>query len=310
MKARFVYEELDFERGRDPQEAMEIGDNRVLMIKKLDRLAEKYGFVEAEFGPEHEEEGITNIKRWVIPDSDEDDGEEVVLFTEDYYDYPSIYFRSGWGGDGQDSVDDWIDEENWERHFGEGAGMNEQVRFNFDEPPYKKYISRKGISGPQVPNPRKAGYGGLTDEEKEIVERHQLKIQDLEDEVDLMVSEMDDLQREIESLENPPFDDMELEQFYADVQLSYGERALDILNSGMDREEKIEAIDKLSPAKDFGLEEYQDLVHNYEYYHPDEPDPEEIEKLRNKIKKIEVQRQERENTIEKLRTKIYNIENY
>ena len=304
MKARFVYEELDFERGRDPQEVMEIGDKRVLMIKKLDRLAKKYGFVEAEFGPEHEEEGITNIKRWALPDSMEDDGEEVVLFTEDDYDYPSIYFRSGWGGDGQDSVEDWLDDENWERHFGEGAGMNEQMRFNFEDPPYKRYVSKRGISGPQVPNPRKAGYGGLTDDEKEIAERHQLRIQELEDEVYNLDAEIDDLEGQLEDLE---VDDSDMESADAEIIERFGWEGLDILNSGMGDAEKIEALDRLDPNDDQGEELYHDLVIHYNYYHPSE---EELEEVQEKIKKVKRQKQERENTIEKLRTKIYNIENY
>ena len=309
MKARFVYEELDFERGIDPKESMGIGSEEVRAIKKIGRHAEARGFKEAEIGPQHEEEGIINIKRWLYHSEMTDDDIEVILYKEEGFPYELMVYVATPQGDYQDSAEDWFDEITWDENLWEANDMNEQIRFNFDEPPYKRYVSRRGESGPQVPNPRKAGYGGLTDEEEEIVERHQLKIQELEDEVYTMEGEIEDLERELDDLTETP-DDMELEQFYADVQVKYGERALDIMNSGIPKAEKIKEIDKLSPAMDFGPDEFEDLADQYEYYHPEEPDPEKVDEIKSKISKIERQKQERENTIEKLRTKIYNIETY
>lgn len=190
--------------------------------------------------------------------------------------------------------------------------VHENMEFNFKDPPYKRYESKRGVRGPQVPNPKKSGYGneGLSDQEIETLHKHQFTLQDLNTEFDNLEGEIEDLQGEIHNLNTPPADENELEQFYADIQVRYGERALDIINSGMPTEEKIKEIDRLSPAQDFGMEEYQDLVHTYDYYHPDEPDPKEIEELEKAIKKLQNLADEKKNAIAKLETKIYNIENY
>jgi predicted RNase H-like nuclease (RuvC/YqgF family) len=188
----------------------------------------------------------------------------------------------------------------------------EEITFNFDKPaPYKRYISTKGVSRPSIHNPRKTGSGGgLAQHEEQIIEKHRLRIQELNDEIQNYEYQIQDLQDEIESLEPERIDSGELEEFYAEVQEKYGFNALDILNSGMSDEEKIRSIDALTPADDFGTREFQNLMHSYKYYHPEDPDPDKIEKIERRIKAIENVIKEREGMADRLETKIYNLENY
>ena len=44
MKAQFVYENINFERGGDPKDAMDIGDRDARMINRLDSLLISFGF--------------------------------------------------------------------------------------------------------------------------------------------------------------------------------------------------------------------------------------------------------------------------
>lgn len=186
-----------------------------------------------------------------------------------------------------------------------------EIEFNFKEPPYKKHMSKKGISRHPTTNPRKAGYSGkLTDDEQEIVDKHTLRVQELQEEIQNFEYQIEDLRGELDNLIQNQFDDMELEQFYSDVQNQYGPEGLDILNSGMPKEEKIKLLDALNSDSDEGLKEFEDLLDTYNWYHPEEPDEEKIEEIEQKIEKIERQKKERRNTIEKLQTKIWNLQNY
>ncbi len=121
MRARTVNETVDFERGIDPKESMGIGNRKVQIINKLDRLAKKYGLVPAEFGPEHEEEAVINIRRWVLPEIESDDGVEVHLYRDklspDDPDYWEIFFSTPNGMSGNDGIDDWLDEETWSTYM-------------------------------------------------------------------------------------------------------------------------------------------------------------------------------------------------
>jgi len=188
----------------------------------------------------------------------------------------------------------------------------EEVRFNFDkQPPYKRYQVKSGLSGPKTPNPKKDGYGGgLTDQEQEIRDRYQQKLQSVQDEIYSLEDERESLERDLEELSETPFDSGELEEFYADVQNRYGFNALDILNSGMSDDEKIKSIDALNPKDDFGRREFEDLMHNYKYYHPADPDQNQIEKIGKRLSAIENVIKEKEGMIDRLETKIYNLENY
>lgn len=186
----------------------------------------------------------------------------------------------------------------------------EETRFNFDKNPTDRFRPRPGISMPPKENPRKRSQG-LTDEEIEIVDKHQRKINQLKNAISDLEGELDDLSYQLENYQNEAdVDEGEKEQFYAEVQKKYGFNALDILNSGMPSEEKIKEIDKLDPINDFGDREFRTLMSDYEYYHPDEVDQEEIEKIESKMKKINTQIKERENSIERLENKIYNLETY
>jgi len=189
--------------------------------------------------------------------------------------------------------------------------VSENLEFNFKEPPYKRYVSKRGVKGPQIPNPKKKGYGhGLSDEEIEIIHRHQYTINDLRDEIDSLEGEIEDLKGELHNLNTPPMGELEMEQYYADLENRYGVGALDILNSGIPRMEKINGIDALNPRDDKGLDEIDDMMEEWAYYHPDEPDPKEIDRIESEIDKFEDQKEQRENTKSNLETKIYNIENY
>jgi len=188
-----------------------------------------------------------------------------------------------------------------------------EIEFNFDKNPTDRYRGgfKRGSSFPASENPRKRGGVNLTPEEEEIRDRHLEKIRDLREEIYSYEGEIQDLESELDDDNTPNFDSGELEEFYADVQNRYGWNALDILNSGYSDEDKIKAIDELNPAEDFGDKEFRDLMHNYNYYHPAEVDnTEKNEEIEAKIKKLERQKEERQNTIDKLETKVYNLENY
>ena len=116
MKAKTVNENVNFERGLDPKEAMGIGHEETQIIRKLDRLAKKYEFHEAPFGSQHEQEGIVNIKRWVNDEEYVDDEIEVLLFKDESVNQLGIYFN-GFNGDGQDPVDIWLHADTWENYF-------------------------------------------------------------------------------------------------------------------------------------------------------------------------------------------------
>ena len=193
------------------------------------------------------------------------------------------------------------------------AKMINEIEFNFKEPPYKRYVSNRGVSRPPVQNPKKSGYGsGLTPEEEEILQRHEERVQEIEEEIEDFESEIEDLQNDIKSLGPETFSSNELESVYGDIIQQYGEEVLDILNSGYSNEDKIDFIDKkLKEGPDDGKEEAIQIVNYYNDYHPEEVDnTEKIEEINNKIEKIEVHIQQKKNTVEKLYTKIYNIQNY
>lgn len=186
-----------------------------------------------------------------------------------------------------------------------------EIEFNLKKNPTDKFRGgfKKGPSFGPVENPRKRSKG-LSPVENNIVDKHTNKLQDIEDEIQSYEYKIENLQQDLKDLTTKDFTEGEVEQFYAEVQERYGFNALDILNSGNTDEEKIKGIDALNPSDDFGVKEFEDLLHNYNYYHQDEPDPEEIERIEKEIKKWERQKEERINTLQKIQQKIYNIENY
>jgi hypothetical protein len=191
----------------------------------------------------------------------------------------------------------------------------EDIRFNFDKPaPYKRYevkVRPPGFKGPKTPNPKKTGYGGgLTPQEEEIRDRFQLKIQSIQDQIDSLYDERLGLENDLSDLQSSFVNPSEAEEFDAEVIEKYEFGVLDILNSGLSDEDKIEQIDRLNPEKDFGRREYEDLIHNYNYYHPEEPDEEKIEKIERRIQAIDNVIEEKKGMIDRLETKIYNLENY
>jgi len=89
MKARFVYESVNFERGKDPKTAMGIGDQRAQYEKKMnhflsefDRQAEKFGFVD---------DMDTHIKNWGADQKSFDSGSEVEYYIRSYVKPPTMF---------------------------------------------------------------------------------------------------------------------------------------------------------------------------------------------------------------------------
>ena len=190
--------------------------------------------------------------------------------------------------------------------------VSENLEFNFKGNPTDRF--RGGLKGPSYPpteNPRKKR-DGLNPEEQEIVDRHQEKIDDIRDEIWDKESEEEDLEGELFNLkqhENPDTDG--LEQFYADIQNQWGEDTLDLLNSGASLKEKETGLDKaMGAGGDLGPRAAEMLMGTWAYYHPDPPDPEEIKKVEDQLEKIRQWKEEKQNTIDNLETKIYNLETY
>jgi anti-sigma28 factor (negative regulator of flagellin synthesis) len=335
MRAQFVNENIGFERGYDPRDIMRIGDPKARAERKLEAFADKMEWVFWKTP-----KGIWTITTPLdveIAHNMESTGGFKGTYNYGSFNADSLRYKiswvEGWGEtplslrkaymkNGEEVKQNLMDrfedidevimriKLNYPKEL-RRAGINEQIRFNFENPPYKKYISKKGIRGPQVSNPRKAGYQGkLTDEEEEIVGRHTERVRELEDEIRDFEYEIEDLRGELDNLTSNSFSEGELEQFYADVQNEYGFKGLDILNSGYSKEEKIKLLDALNPDNDEGIKEFVDLLDTYNWYHPEEPDEEKVEEIKQKIEKIERQKKERENTTEKLQTKIWNLQNY
>ena len=306
-----ITESLDFERGRDPKESMGIGNKEAQAIKKIGKHAEARGFREAEIGPQHEEEGIINIKRWLYHSDMTDDDIEVVLYKEEDYPDDLMVYVGGPNGDYQDSAEDWFNEITWDANLWEADDeVNEQVRFNFDKNPTDKYRVKPGVSRPPVENPRKRQYG-LTSEEEEIVQRHQKRIDELQERIEDLENDIQEYKYEIEKLEDYGPDPAEAEQFDSDIIQRFGWNALDLLNSGSPKDEKIKGLDRLDPKNDSGLQDFESIIRDYDYYHPPEPDnDEEIEGFQRQIDIRNEEISKIEDQIERLLTKIHNLETY
>ena len=88
MKAKSVYENINFERGKDPRASMGIGDKRAQYEKKMSYWLEQFDEKAAKFG--FVDDMKTHEKNW-IEDTWETDGE-----TEDYirsYVKPSTFLN-------------------------------------------------------------------------------------------------------------------------------------------------------------------------------------------------------------------------
>ena len=118
MRARTVNENISFERGADPKEAMGIGDEEIQIINKIDRLASKYGFEKVPLDPEDEEEGIRNIQRWY---SNENECQILLYDHEDWNPGELWINHEDLAGSGNDPVEQWLNPLEWEGHYGEDA---------------------------------------------------------------------------------------------------------------------------------------------------------------------------------------------
>jgi hypothetical protein len=335
-KAGIVSEAINFEKGKNPMDSLDIGRSKK---RKADAFDKKHTTFWNKTFP-----GRRKATHGVISNIDRtDDPEEMV--TDLMKLFPENYHLSGTGMNYRRreiyvGFEDHIGME-WEyvikfngdvyEDFGkklflgnmyeepekvrEGIDnfsmVEEQVRFNFDEPPYKRYQSREGISGPKIPNPRKRAEG-LTPEEEEIIDKHRAKLDKLQERIDELEDDIQEYRYEIEKLEDYGPDPGEVEQFDSEVIQRFGGwKALDILNSGIPNEDKVRELDKMDPRSDSGLSDYQEIVRDYDYYHPPEPDnEEEIQGFQDQIDIREKEISEIEARMEKLYTKIHNLETY
>jgi len=120
MRAKKVYEAVDFQRGQDPKEAMGIGREEIRLINKLDRLAQKYGFQKVPIEKTDEQDGIINIQKWFNPDPELE--MQIMLYRDDDEDWEEIGYWINYedlDGSGNDPVEIWLDPEEWEDHYGD-----------------------------------------------------------------------------------------------------------------------------------------------------------------------------------------------
>jgi hypothetical protein len=120
MRAKTVNENIEFERGRDPKESMGIGEEEIRLVNKLDRLARKYGFEKSPVTKEDLEEGIRIVQKWLNP---EDETQIILYIDEEWTDGGYMINYEDLNGSGNDSADQWLDQEEWEYHYGEDAEM-------------------------------------------------------------------------------------------------------------------------------------------------------------------------------------------
>lgn len=81
MKARKVYEAIEFERGRDPKETMDIGNKGYKILKKLDSIAKKFGLKKSSL------EGLNKevaIAKWDLPRLRGFEGGNIIFFKTSY----------------------------------------------------------------------------------------------------------------------------------------------------------------------------------------------------------------------------------
>jgi chaperonin cofactor prefoldin len=192
-----------------------------------------------------------------------------------------------------------------------GKVVRESIEFDFRKPPpHKRYQSISTGPGPKIPNPRKKSYSGLLPDEEEQIEKYEEKIATLQMKIDDLEDQKEAVEMEIKALTDDPYTPDELDDFYGYIIETHGEKVMDILNSGMPDEEKVQEIDQITPAADTGIRDIEDLVQEYNYHHPGEPDPYEIDLLEKKIGIINNAIKDIEKEIDKHETKIYNISTY
>jgi len=119
MRAKTVYEAVDFQRGQDPKEAMGIGNQEIQLINKLDRLARKYGFQKVPLDKRDEQDGVINIQKWFNPDPELEI--QIILYRDDDEDWDGEYWINyeDLDGSGNDEAEIWLDPEEWEEHYGD-----------------------------------------------------------------------------------------------------------------------------------------------------------------------------------------------
>jgi hypothetical protein len=115
MRAKKVYEAVDFQRGQDPKEAMGIGNAEFQLINKLDRLAKKYGFQKVPLDKRDEQDGVINIQKWFNSENEC----QIILYIDEGWDEGYYWINyEDLVSSGNDGVEIWLDPENWEYHYG------------------------------------------------------------------------------------------------------------------------------------------------------------------------------------------------
>ena len=145
MKAQFVYERLDFERGKDPKRALDIGMPEIEILNKIQPFLDKYNFRE-ERGPfpsESYKSDYKVIRVWSrhhrtigIPKGAFQFMK--LVFDEDENKY---FLHPDNGVDVNSSkdydIDNWYENKTWKRYFNQPV-LNQRERFNI----YRHYESQ------------------------------------------------------------------------------------------------------------------------------------------------------------------------
>jgi vacuolar-type H+-ATPase subunit I/STV1 len=178
-------------------------------------------------------------------------------------------------------------------------------------PPYKRYQVERGESRDILARRnRRKQISGLTPEEEAIIEAHEDKIKKLQydlDELESLLSTLLSDKDDLEATSSPE----ETESYYSDVISRYGEKILDILNTGYSYQEKIQAVDaELGIADDRGGREAKRIVDEYIFYHGSEESEEKIEQIQKNIDKLQRIIDNKNRAVDNLESKIYNLQNF
>jgi len=135
VKAKFVYENMGFERGQDPKSSMGIGKKEFRLLTRLDAIAKNFGF---------ERMPIEKLKVLDGPDPDPARFKDIALWVHSKYNYLVLFYERKRRADddpdrfsvftvypkfGTRSEDDkpaewFLDEKNWIIMFGPDINEN------------------------------------------------------------------------------------------------------------------------------------------------------------------------------------------
>jgi len=147
MRAKYIYENIEFERGIEPRDAMGIGDEGIKYTKKLDKIAKEMYFRKDDY---FHKADSTSIARWVGWRS------ESVLLSKDVKGY-SIYAVNAYSGATSKPINDsryfprWLNIEDWKDFFDRDSHNNYDDHTN-----RRKELLKESIEFERTTEPRKA----------------------------------------------------------------------------------------------------------------------------------------------------------